>query len=131
MKKRDLIADAFAEIALAGYTFDLTADEMQTGLRRLDDMMAMLSTSWVDIGYDISGESDLDDEAGIGAEWREPVVTNLAMRLAPAFGKVITNETRVTARAGWQRLIALGTRPASQADAALTAMRGAGNRRRF
>ena len=38
--KRQFVAQAFEEIGLASYVFDLTPEQLQSALRRLDTMMA-------------------------------------------------------------------------------------------
>ena len=65
--KRQLVEEAYAELALAGYEFDLSPDEMEAGLRRLDSLMATWDASGIQIGYAIGtpSESDLDQDAGI------------------------------------------------------------------
>jgi hypothetical protein len=49
--KRQLIEQAFAELALAGYDFDLSPEEMQGALVRLDSMIATWTSRGVRLSY--------------------------------------------------------------------------------
>ena len=44
---RVLVQDAFEEIGVKKAEIDLTNDELQSGIRRANDLL----TSWADIGY--------------------------------------------------------------------------------
>ena len=98
--KLDLIEAAHAELGLSDYIFDLPSEQLQQALRRLDAMMADWNGMGLRLGYPIPGNlegGDLSDEAGIPDRAWEAVITNLAIRLAPTFGKQVPPETRATA----------------------------------
>lgn len=126
--KRRLIEDAFGELALAGYAFDLQPDEMQAAARKLDQMLASWDAQGVRIGYaqGLPGESDLDDDSGIPAHAIEPVAMNLAVRLASGYGKTPATATLIAARDGINRLRNDSARPRSRTLTDLP--RGAGAR---
>lgn len=106
--KRQLIEAAHAELGLADYVFDLPSEQLQLALRRLDAMMADWNGMGLRLGYAIPGSvegGDLDTEAGVPDRAWEAIVTNLAIRLAPSFGKQVAAETKATAERGLNMLL--------------------------
>lgn len=130
--KRSLIEDAYGELALAGYEFDLSAEEMQTGLRRLDLMMAQWSGPGrgLQLGYSVGLSptgSDLDDDSGLPIYAIRTVVCSLAIELAPGNGKPLHPSTLSAARDGMQQLLVRAAFPAEQ-QLPNTLPRGAGSK---
>lgn len=128
--KRELLLEAFAEIGLASYDFDLQPDEVQTALRRLDTMMATWEAKGVRVGYSFPatpGDSDPDDISGLPDMAVETVYLNLAVRLGPGFGKVISPDTKAAARSGYDALLTAAAFPIEQ-QFPNTMPRGAGNK---
>lgn len=106
--KRQLIEAAHAELGLADYVFDLPSEQLQLALRRLDAMMADWNGMGLRLGYAIPGSvegGDLDTEAGVPDRAWEAIVANLAIRLAPSFGKQVAAETKATAERGLNMLL--------------------------
>lgn len=106
--KRQLIEQAFEEAGLAAYVYDLSPDQLQSALRRLDSMMATLMEKGVILGYPIPGspnDSNLSDESNIPDYAVEAVYLNLALRIAPAFGKSIMPETKASAKSAMDALL--------------------------
>ena len=106
--KRQVVTNAFEEIGLANYVFDLQPEQLQAGLRRLDNMMATWNSRGLRLGYplpDSPGSSDLDQETGVTDEAIEAMVSGLAVRLAPLFGKSVSPDTKVTARSAYMALL--------------------------
>ncbi len=106
--KRQLIVAAHAELGLADYVFDLPSEQLQLALRRLDAMMADWNGMGLRLGYAIPGSvegGDLDTEAGVPDRAWEAIVTNLAIRLAPSFGKTVSPETKGAAERGLSMLL--------------------------
>lgn len=131
-KKRDLIREAFAELALAGYEFDITPDEEQGALRRLDAMLAMWEARGVRVGYAFPtgpNDSDPDTDSGLPDHAVEPVALNLAVRLAAGYGKALQPSTLANARQGYDTLLWHAARPPAQQLPASMPL-GAGNRQR-
>jgi len=99
--KRQLVESAMAEIGLASYAFDLMPEQREAALRRLDSLMAEWNGRGLRLGYPIPDNpatSDIDADSNIpDAAW-EAVITNLALRLAPSYGKQVNIETKVSAR---------------------------------
>src|SRR5437868_8121035 len=59
--KEQLIDEAFAELRLAGYTFDIAPEEKQTALRRMDTMMATWEGRGIRVGYPLPSSPDGSD----------------------------------------------------------------------
>lgn len=128
--KRQLINEAFGELALQGYEFDITPEEQQTALRRLDTMMATWEARGVRIGYAFPSSpdaSDPDRDSGLPDSAVETVYLSLAIRIAAGFGKQLTSDTKRTAREGFDVLLWAAARPIEQQLPSMLP-RGAGNR---
>lgn len=92
MKKRRILKQALTEIGIASYAFDVTAEEYQSALAVMDGMAAELfPTHQTGYIFPADGvESDPDDEAGITESAFPMFYTNLALRLAPGYGKTVS-----------------------------------------
>lgn len=128
--KREFISAAFEEIGLASYTFDLSAAQWQSALRRLDTMMADWINKGIRLGYPLPSnpsDSDLDSPSQVPDTANEAVITNLAIRLAPSYGRQVMAETRVTAKAAYDNLLSRAAMPFEQQFPG-TMPAGAGNK---
>ena len=106
--KGQLIAEAYGELALAGYEFDITPDEQQAGLRRLDAMMARWDSQGIRIGYALNASpdgSDPADASGVSAECVEAVYMNLAVNIAASKGKALAQSTKAAAKTAFDALL--------------------------
>jgi hypothetical protein len=115
--KRQFVEEAFAEIGMASYTFDLQPQQLEAALRRLDTMIATWNGKGIRIGYPIPGspqDSDLDEPTLVPDSANEAIITNLAIRLAPQYGKTVPLDTRTTAKLGYDTLLARATFPLEQ-----------------
>lgn len=127
-----LITEAYAELALAGYEFDITPEEQQAALRRLDAMMARWNSQGIRIGYALSASpvgGALDTDSGIPAECFEAVYMNLAVNLAAGKGKALAQSTKATAKTSFDALlsrVAMGQLVEQQLSSGTP--RGAGNK---
>lgn len=129
LTKRQIVEGAFEEIALANYTFDLTPQELQSGLARIEGLLRSWASLGIDTGYIMPftpDVSDLDDDSGMNDMYIEAVRTNGAIRLAPMFGKTVSAETRTAAKSAYERM--LSCRPIPQMCLPRGMPRGAGNR---
>ena len=100
--KRQFVEQAMAEIGMATNIFDLQADDLLRGCQRLDTMMASWNGQGIRLGYPQSNPNDVDPDTDTGIpDWaNEAVIANLAIVLAPAFGRTPMPETRVAATRG-------------------------------
>lgn len=100
--RRDIINQAYAELGLAEYNFDITPEEMAHARRRLDSMMAQWETI-VSMGYFMPSnpdDSNVDDETNLPQGVIDAVALNLAVQLAPGLGKTPSMLTMVGAKNG-------------------------------
>ena len=104
--KKQLIEGALEEIGIASYTYDIQPEQLESALRRLDAMMGEWSIQGIRIGYPIStiAKSSLTQDSGIPNSATETVLTNLAIKLAPSYGKMATRETKISAKKGYSTL---------------------------
>jgi P22 tail accessory factor. len=112
--KLDLIKGALTEIGLSDYMFDLSADQLDQALTRLDLMMAEWGGRGIRLGYPLAtSPSDIDAmvDAGIPDWARMAVITNLAIQLAPSFGKTVSRETSISATRGMNTLFSRSAKP--------------------
>ena len=112
--KKELIQEAFDAIGIASYSFDLEEDQYVSALRKLDSMMA----SWNGLGlrlsyplYDSQSDSDIDEASNVPDWANEAVYLNLATRIAPSFGKMISPDIKQNARNAYDVVMARITRP--------------------
>lgn len=112
--KRQYIVQAFEEIGLASYVFDLQPEQLQSAGRRLDAMMAVWNGKGIRLGYPIATnpeDIDLDIETGAPDSANQAIITNLGIQLAPSFGKVISQETKIAAKDAYNGLLSRATKP--------------------
>lgn len=123
--KRALLLTAAEEFGITS-AFDISPEEMQSGLTRLDRLAAQWDGKGIRVGYNLGG--DLDSESGIPDTAENCFVQNVAVLWASSFGKVISTDVRTAARQAFNDLyVALGRRPQVPRSPALPI--GAGNRR--
>lgn len=112
--KLDVINQAFSEIGKAAYDFDLRPEDLQSALRQLDAMMATWGgTLGIRIGYsggdgfgDLSASTEVPDWA------YEALYLNLALRLAPSYGKTPNPLTVINAKAAMDAVRVRTVQPA-------------------
>lgn len=112
--KRQFVLQAFDEIGLASYVFDLQPEQLQSALRRLDTMMATWNAKGIRLAYPLPSspqDSDLDQETDVPDSAYEAIYSNLAVRIAPSFGKQVAIEVKVVAKQGYDTLLQRATAP--------------------
>jgi|APFre7841882590_1041340.scaffolds.fasta_scaffold00981_6 hypothetical protein len=115
--KRQFVEEAFAEIGMASYTFDLSPQQLDACLRRLDTMMATWNARGIRLGYPLPSnpeDSDLDTDTQVPDSANEAIVANLAIRIAPQYGKTVSLDTRTTAKQAYDTLLARAAFPPEQ-----------------
>lgn len=125
-----LIREAFGEIGLNAANFNVGAEELNSALIRLDAMMGTWNGKGIRLGYSMATEADgseLDQDSGLPDSAYETVICNLAIRIAPQFGKMVSAETKATAKAGYDVLLARAAMPTEQQYPS-GMPRGAGNK---
>jgi hypothetical protein len=130
--KRQYVTAALEEVGLASYVFDLQPDQIESAVHRLDSMMAEWNARGIRIGYPLPPDpesTDIDADAGTPDSAHEAILTNLAIRLAPSYGKQVAAETKATARHALNTLMARAAFPPEmQLPSSLPS--GAGNKGR-
>lgn len=107
--KREIIEGAFSDIGLAAFTFDISTEETTDALRKLDRMVAQWDSRGLRIGYALPtspGNSSPAEIAGVPDIYASALVQNLAMLLAPSYGKTITQDMRINAKQSYSDLVA-------------------------
>lgn len=128
--KRWFITEALDEIGLSSYAFNLSGSDLMAALRKLDTLIATWEAQGLTINWVFSSNydtSDPDDAVTVPDASLQAVITNLALRIAPSFGKNVSIETR---QAAWQGLNALRVSKATipQQQYPVTTPIGEGNR---
>lgn len=127
--KQQLIEEAFSEMGMAEYVFDLSPEGLQGALRRMDAMLASWYGLGVSLGYLLPvspAESNLSDASGL-PDWAvEAVVTNLAIKLAPSYGKQVNPATKANAKAAYDVVLKRCAMPGEMRRRAMPA--GAGHK---
>ncbi len=129
--KRQFCTQAFSEISVSDYDFDLQPEAFQGALRRLDAMMATWNAQGIRLGYPLPSSpdnSDLDEETGVPDSANEAIYANLAIRIAPSLGKTPTVELKQVAKTAYDVLLSRATFPPLRQLPAGVPL-GAGNRR--
>jgi hypothetical protein len=128
--KRQYVEQAFAEIGLAGYIFDLTPEELNTALRQLDSMMAAWNAKGIRLGWPAPSSpqnSDLDQETNVTDMANEAIYCGLAVRIAPTFGKTVGGQTQFFAKQAYDQLLSIVSMPLEK-QLPQTMPAGAGNK---
>lgn len=112
--KRDIIQQAFTEIGLAEYAFDLDPAQYQSALRRLDAMISQWENKGIRLAYPIPvsyANSSLDQSISGQDTALEALYLNLAIRLAPQFGKTPSPDTKAMAYQAYKTLLGQSAQP--------------------
>jgi hypothetical protein len=128
--KKQVISQAFVELGLADYVFNLSPEQWNTALLQLDSMMATWNGKGIRIRYPIEPvpqDMQLDSDSGLPDYAVEAGYLNLALRIAPSFGKQPSQETKVAAKDAYNAVLTIAVRPLALVKGQQLA--GAGNRR--
>jgi hypothetical protein len=107
--KRQFVTAAFEEIGLASFVYDITDAELISAVRRLDTMMADWNAKGVRLSYPIPSTpeaTNADSETDVPDMANEAIITNLAVRIAPGYGKVVSPDTKFVAKNAYNVLMA-------------------------
>lgn len=112
--KRDLINKAFRSVGLSAYVFDLSADQILDAMSDMDSMLATWNAKGIYLGYPLSStptSGDPDQDANL-PDWAiEAVTLNLGIRIAPAFGKVVSPDLKTSAKLAFDGLMSRAAMP--------------------
>ena len=128
--KRQFVTQAFEEIGLASYVYDLQPEQLASAVTKLDSMMAAWNAKGIRLGYPMASDpesSSLDTPMSVPDSANEAIYTNLAIRIATGFGKTVSQDTKMTAKNAFNTLMSRATMPPEmQLPGAMPL--GAGNR---
>lgn len=105
--KQQLIEQALNEIGKNPDIFNISPDDFERCLRTLDSMMASWNNRGIRLGYALpSGpdNSELDTDSGVPDWANEAIYMTLAVRIAPSFGKTLSQQTMMAARTAFATL---------------------------
>jgi len=112
--KKEFILESLSEIGIASYVFDVDNEQLQTALKKLDAMMATWNFQGIRIGYPLPlnpNDSTLDDDTNVPDSADEAIILNLAIRLAPSYGKMVQAETKQIAKEAYNTLLGVALTP--------------------
>lgn len=127
--KGEIVSQAFAELALAGWDWDLTPDEQSWALQRMDMLAAEWALKGIHIGYNasVAPETDLQQPSGVPMVAVRALVLNLAREIAAGKGKALPATTIAQANQAYSTLAVGAALPGQQAMPETLPL-GAGNR---
>jgi hypothetical protein len=99
--KGQIVKEALTELGIAGYGFDVDPEQLEVGIRRLDSLIARWSANGLRLPYPISSDakgSTADQETNLPDVAIDAVTLNLALSLAPSYGKTPSMETKNNAK---------------------------------
>lgn len=111
--KQDLVLAALTEIGIASSSFQILPDELVSAVNRLDAMMAEWDAQGIHLGYPLATPTttDVDQDTGVYPYAVEAITLNLAVRLAPAYGRDVMADTKASAKAAKSTVIMRMTAP--------------------
>jgi len=112
--KGELVHSALNEIGIADYDFDIAPEQTESGLRKLDSMLGYWNGKGIRLGYPIPNnpiDSALSEDSNIPDSAWEAVITNLAIRIAPSYGKMVSPDTKITAKNALNTLYRISAHP--------------------
>lgn len=128
--KKQLAKLAFSELGLARYAYDLRPEQWQEAVAVMESMVAAWNEEGIRIGFSVSSDPesvDPDVASGIPDWANRPVYMNLAIALAPRYGKTPSSFTAAAARSGYDALALRMAMPVGRQLPAGTPV-GAGNK---
>jgi hypothetical protein len=123
--KEDVIRQAFSEIG-KGSDFDIQADDLQIGLRKLDAMMAEWGGALgIRVGFSGgNGKGDLAVDTAVPDWAYRALYLNLALNLCPDYGKTPSPITILNAKSS---LASVRVRTVQPIPRRITGYAGSGN----
>jgi hypothetical protein len=106
--KRQFIIAALEEAGLANYVYDLSPEQIQSACRKMDQMIGTWQGKGIELSYPTAIDPDntnVDTETNVPAWANEAIVTNLAVKLGPQYGKNLSIETKMAAKSAYEVLL--------------------------
>ena len=112
--KRQFVEGAYTEIGVADFVYDVSSEELQYAARRLDAMMAEWNGRGIRLGYPLASSPEdisLSEETNVKDAAYEAIITNLAVKIAPSFGKQVSPDTKAIALMAYNTLLSISAQP--------------------
>ena len=103
--KGQFVLAAFEEIGLGDYAFDLSPEQMQSALVRLDVMIGGWNKVNIHWPFEPPNEIDQNTDTKAPIYSLRAIITNLAIEIAPSYGKVISKDTKEASITAYQVLL--------------------------
>lgn len=128
--RQQFVEKALGSVGLASFVYDLTPDQLLDSAERLDAMMAQWNGKGIRLGYPLPGSPELtslSEETNVPDSANEAIFLNLGIRLAPTFGKTVSQDVKLAAREAYLTLLGRAVQPRDRQLPAMPA--GAGHKR--
>lgn len=128
--KQQFAEKAFEKIGLAAYVYDLQPDQIMGAVQDMDSMIAAWSENGINIAYPLNNTPtpSIDEETGVPVSANLAIYMNLAVLIAPGFGKVLSQELKNQAANAYSALLNWATNPTPQMRLPGRMPIGAGNK---
>jgi len=106
--KRQFVIGALEEAGLANYVYDLAPEQIQSACRKLDQMMATWAGKGINLSYPTAIDpenTNVDTDTNVPEYANEAIITGLAVRLGPQYGKNLSPETKMAAKSAYEVLL--------------------------
>jgi hypothetical protein len=111
---RQFVTSALEELGLADYVFDLAPEQLASAAKRMQSMLAEWNAKGLRVSATLNSDPDsidIDTDSGIPDKANDAIITMLAVRIAPMFGKTPSSDTKAAAKAGYNTLLSLAAMP--------------------
>lgn len=104
--KSSLVEGAYELCGLNGYEFERTPEEMTSGLRHLNAVMAEMLADGIDLGFAFPtyGAGLLEEPSGVPDHACGIIHQMVAQRLAPSIGASLTDDVKAALAKSYQGL---------------------------
>jgi len=103
--KREIIQAAFNELGMGGSGMDMSAEDFADVQVRLDGLMAQWHSQGIELGFPIGIATEPDTDTNLPPDAEIAVICNLALQIAPSYGKAASPQTLINARQGFRVLL--------------------------
>jgi len=99
--KGEHINDAYSKLRINGLTVNPSASDNDLALVRLEDFIAECEGRNICLNFNFEEEPDPSTRSGVDKQFNEMVSSNLAVRLAPDFGKGVKIDPLLVSQANY------------------------------
>lgn len=111
---RQFCESALEELGIASYVFDAQPDQLLSAAKRCNSMLAEWNAKGIRLGATLYGnpnDIDLDAASNVPDNANEAVITNLALRIAPMYGKSPMLGTALNAKRAYDVMLLAFSQP--------------------